>query len=328
MKRMSMFIWATAAIILSFAVSPTPSRSQPVGEPLLMENIPNAIYWDIYVAIDKGFFQAEGFAPQLVQSQSTAQAIQMLVSRGVHISTAQPEPMIAAIERGASDIGILCAPADFPDWVLMASSDINTIADLKGKTLGFSGLRVGEYWLTLQALAQNGLKSEDVSAIVVGPTPAKLAALEKKSISGAVLFQPGAAIAQRNGAKPLFRFASLPSFPALVYVASRTWAAENNHGKRFTAAITKAHSFLYDLKNRDEAVTILAKYTKRDAALLGGVYDLYFVTDKLYSRDAAVSVAGLERVTALMAANGEFQAKAPPPPSAYILPSSVGALSR
>ncbi len=53
-------------------------------DPLKISYVPgNAIYWDIDTAIDKGFFRDEGFAPEIVVFQSSAQSIQLLISNQV-----------------------------------------------------------------------------------------------------------------------------------------------------------------------------------------------------------------------------------------------------
>jgi hypothetical protein len=44
----------------------------PTPEKLVISYVPgNAIYWDIDVAIEKGFFKDEGFAPEVVIFQSS-----------------------------------------------------------------------------------------------------------------------------------------------------------------------------------------------------------------------------------------------------------------
>jgi ABC-type nitrate/sulfonate/bicarbonate transport system substrate-binding protein len=182
----------------------------------------NSIYWDLDVGVDKGFFKAEGFNAQILSNQSSPQSMQMLISGQVEIAISQPDPLIAAIEKGAKTIGVIAAPATEADWFLVGKKGVKNIEDLKGQTLGFSSLRVGEFYLTRNILKEHGIDAKDFSAIQIGPTPAKYAALQKGSIAAGVLFQPTATLAQQNGFPVLVRFAqAIKGFPAIVYLSNR-----------------------------------------------------------------------------------------------------------
>ena len=142
-----------------------------------------------------------------------------------------------------------------------------------------------------------------------------------------VLFQPTATLAQQNGFPVLVRFAEkIKGFPAIVYLANRKWAAEKNHGKRFTRALKKIHEWLYDPKNKDEAIAILQKYSKRSKEAISKVYDLYFVTDKLYSKDGALNVADMAKTVQLIAENTGLAKDRIPKPEQYLIPKSDGAM--
>jgi ABC-type nitrate/sulfonate/bicarbonate transport system substrate-binding protein len=287
----------------------------------------NSVYWDLDVGVEKGFFKEEGFDAHILANQSSVQSMQMLISGQVEIAISQPDPLIAAIDKGATAVGIIAAPATEADWFLIGKKGIKSVADLKGQTLGFSGLRVGEFYLTRDILKANGIGPNDSTAVQIGPTPAKYAALQKGSIAAGVLFQPTATLAQQNGFPVLLRFAQkIKGFPSIVYLANRKWAATNNHGKRFTQALERVHEWLYDPKNKDEAIAILEKYTKRSKEVITKVYDLYFVTDKLYSKTGALNVADMEKTVQLIAENTNLPKDRIPKPAQYLIPASDGGL--
>jgi len=287
----------------------------------------NSIYWDLDVGVDKGFFKDEGFNAQILSNQSSPQSMQMLISGQVEVAISQPDPLIAAIEKGAKNIGVIAAPATEADWFLVGKKGIKSIADLKGQTVGFSSLRVGEFYLTRNMLKAHGIEEKDFSAIQIGPTPAKYAALQKGSIAAGVLFQPTATLAQENGFPMLANFAKQEKgFPSIVYLVNRNWAATNDNGKRFTRALKRVHTWLYDPKNKDEAIAILEKYSKRSKETIAKVYDLYFVTDRLYSKDGALNVADMEKTVRLVAENTGLAKNLIPKPEQYLIPASDGAL--
>lgn len=329
MRALSNFVRASLLAALVTALTPPFAAAQRgTLEPLRLSYVPaNSIYWDIDVAIEKGYFREAGFAPETLAGQGALQMMQMLIAGSVHLASSQPEPIITAVERGAKELGIIAAPADRPDWFLVARPEIKAWKDIKGKTLGFGGIRTGEYWLTRDILAQHGVKPADYDSIVVGLSTARYAALEKGSIAAAILFQPTAELAARKGYTVLAHMASIKSHPAIVLVVSRNWAGTQDHGKRLAEAIKQAHAWLYDPKNRDEAITILAKYTKRDRDILEEIYKLYFVTDKLYSKNGSVDAEGLARLVSLMTKNGETGTKTALPAESYLLPASLGGMA-
>lgn len=329
MKMSAKFALAVAAIAwVAMLDSHSASAQQNKPEPFRLSYIPsNSIYWDLDAAIDKGFFRDEGFAPEIITGQSSPQMIQMLIAGSVEMAIGQPESIIAAIGHGGKELGVIAAPADRPDWFFMTRPDIKGWKDLKGQTVGFSSLRVGEYWLARNMLAEHGLGPNDYKAIVVGVTPLKMAAFQKGSIAAAIMFQPTGEFAARKGYKVLVRLSTLKSYPGIVYAVNRKWAATKEHGKRLAKVLNKSHAWLYDPKNHDEAISILAKYTKRDRDILEDIYKLYFVTDKLYSKTASVDAKGLARLVSLMVKNGEVGVKEAPPPKSYLLPASLGGMA-
>jgi sulfonate transport system substrate-binding protein len=281
--------------------------------------LPNAIWWSIDVGIDKGFFKAEGFAPAAIPFQNSPQAVQLLISGSVQAAVVQPEAVMDANIHGAKLVAVAQTESR-PDWSFVVAKSINSWADLKGKILGFSSLKVNEVWLTERLLAAHGLKRGDWTGIQVGITPLKVAALNKGSIAGAALFQPGAERAMGAGLKELARYAQLGDFPPSLVVTTRAWAIENHNGTRLSKAFALAHRWLYDPANRSEAEQILSKYTKVDSAIAKKVYEQLFIVDKSYSRDGVVDPNGLKRALQLVADAGEVPAAKLPAPQSMMLP--------
>jgi ABC-type nitrate/sulfonate/bicarbonate transport system substrate-binding protein len=312
--------WLALGVLGLGLVASGASRAQDKAPVPLAINyaLPNAIWWSIDVGIDKGFFKEEGFAPAAIPFQNSPQAVQLLISGSVQAAVVQPEAVMDANLHGAKLVAVAQTESR-PDWSFVVSKSINSWADLKGKILGFSSLKVNEVWLTEKLLAAHGLKRGDWTGIQVGITPLKVAALNKGSIAGAALFQPGAERAMSVGLKELARYAQLGDFPPSLVVATRAWAMENRNGARLSKAFALAHHWLYDPANRSEAEKILAKYTKVPVAMASKVYEQLFVVDKSYSRDGAVDPNGLKRAFQLVADAGEVPAAKLPEPQSMML---------
>ena len=287
----------------------------------------NSVYWDLDVAIEKEFFLDAGFEAEANRMQSSPFSIQQAITGAYHIAASQPEPFVAAVERGASNLGAIAAPMNRADWYLNAQGDVKSLADLKGKLIGVSALRNSEVWLTVQLLEKAGLKKGDYDFLVVGVTPQKMAALKKGSIAATILFQPTAELAVREGFPALASYASLRAYPQLVYVVNKQWAATDRAGERAAAVIRRAHDWLWDPGNKSEALDILNKYVKQPKPVLEKVYDDYFVTQKSYSRTAEIEISGLNNALADMAEDGEIVKKPAPPASKFLLDKALGGMS-
>jgi ABC-type nitrate/sulfonate/bicarbonate transport system substrate-binding protein len=318
------------AIMLAAVFGVEALRAQGAApDKLVISYVPgNAIYWDIDVAIEKGFFKDEGFAPQVVIFQSSPQSIQLLVAGEVQLAGAQPEALLAAVVHGAKGFAVISSPAERPDWFLVGRPEIKTLAELKGKFFGTGGLQLGENWWTFKALAKAGVAPADVSLLVVGTSAQKFAALERGSIAFTVLFQPTAEAAVAEGMNALYRFSDGEAFPSIFYSVAAGWAQQGGHGVRLQRALRRAHDWLYDPANRDPAIAVLQQYTKRTPDLLAPIYDLYVGKDAILSRDGAVVVSDVDRVIAQMAENGAIPKGTLVPPDLYLLPKELGGLAR
>jgi NitT/TauT family transport system substrate-binding protein len=315
-----------AVFAVSVALSAAANAQDKTLEPLLINyTIPNALWWDIDVAFDQGFLKDEGFAAEGTPFQNSPQAVQLLVSKSVQAAVIQPEAIMAANLKGAGLAAIIQTETR-PDWYLVAPSDSAGWSDIKGKNIGFSSLKVNEVWLTEKLLAAHGLGKDDWTALQVGVTPLKIAALTRGSIAAAPLFQPGAQLAIKQGLKPLARYDELGDCPPSLIVVDKNWAADNKHGARLVRAFTRAHAWLYDAANRTEAERILAKYTKVDTEIAHQVYEILFITDKIYTRDGAIDMKGLKAALQLVADAGEIAADKLPTPDSLVLPVELGGL--
>ncbi|MBN8936109.1 MAG: ABC transporter substrate-binding protein [Rhizobiales bacterium] len=296
------------------------------AEPLTIAYVPaNAIHWLCDVLIEKPFLKEAGFVPQRGTMRSSTESIQQIVTGDVQFGSTQPEPLISAVQHGAKDVAAMTAPMNRPAWALNVTGDIKSPKDLKGKVIGVSALKNSEVWLTTRFLEQHGLKASDVDFIVVGTSPAKFSALTKGSIAGAVLFQPLATVAARQGLPVLANLGAIQEYSPTVYAVSKKWAAKNDSGKRLSGALRRAYTWMWDPKNRDESIAILEKYTKKEKSILVPIYEEYFVTDKIYSH-GEISLAGFDEVLSAMAKEGDI--KSPPPPaSTFMLDPSLGGLA-
>src|ERR1700730_6877254 len=173
-NRLAGAILLATLLLATLLGTGAPRAQETPHDKLVISYVPgNAIYWDIDVAIEKGFFKDAGFAPEVVIFQSSPQSIQLLVAGEVQLAGAQPEALLAAVVHGSKGFAVISSPAERPDWFLVGRPEIKALADLKGKYFGTGGLQLGENWWTWKALAKAGVAPADINMLVVGTSAQK-----------------------------------------------------------------------------------------------------------------------------------------------------------
>src|SRR3954462_10201584 len=112
------------AFLVSTAAAATVARPSILraAEPLNISTVlGNSIHWVQFAAVEKGFYKEAGFDANLLALQSSPQSIQLLLNGEYHLATSQPEPFVAAVEKGATEIAAISAPTNYCDWVLVGN---------------------------------------------------------------------------------------------------------------------------------------------------------------------------------------------------------------
>jgi NitT/TauT family transport system substrate-binding protein len=91
--------------------------------------------WPVHIGIDKSFVAAEGLAIDLVYAQSNMAVVRAAGSVNVSVATRLVDP-IRASDKGAP-VAIAHIEVRAPPYALLARPAIKSIADLKGKTIGW-----------------------------------------------------------------------------------------------------------------------------------------------------------------------------------------------
>ena len=154
-----------------------------------------------------------------------------------------------------------------------------------------------------------------------------MTALQKGSIAAAILFRPSADLAISQGMTDLARYDGLRAYPTVLYAVNKEWAAKGDAGKRVAQAIQHGHAWMWEPKNRAESIAVLAKYTKRDTAMLERLYGDYFGKGPLYSKTGEIDVEGLKNVLADIAEDGLILKAPAPAPAKFLLDKNLGGLT-
>ncbi|MGA8001461.1 MAG: ABC transporter substrate-binding protein, partial [Pseudolabrys sp.] len=144
------------------------------------------------VALAKGYFQEEGAnVTGIIASEGGGTSVRNAMA-GVAYGEANPGAIAVAIQQGA-DLRIVSdnvlTIAEFA-WLVKKDSPIKTIADLKGKKIGYTNPRSTSQALDILMLKKAGLKPEDAELVKTGGFGPMVAALDLGQIDVAPVTEP------------------------------------------------------------------------------------------------------------------------------------------
>jgi len=252
--------------------------------------------WAIYVAVHKGFFAAEGLDLELNFAQSGAAVTQQLTggSLDVALSVGITDP-IRAIEKGAP-LAIVRLEVQAPPYSLLAKPTIKSIAELKGKLISVGGAKDITRIFVEQMLAPNGVKPGEFDMTFAGATSARFSALQAGAVDAAILTPPFNFHARSAGFTLLAHATQYVDMPFAGISVNANWAKANPATVRKVIEVyNKSFAWLYDPKNRDEAVQILIKVSKIKQAEVELAYD-FLIKGNYFETTGKVSRSKLTRL--------------------------------
>jgi NitT/TauT family transport system substrate-binding protein len=241
----------------------------------------------IAVAKAQGFFQKEGLNVDTVLMPA-ALNIKVLLAGDIQYATTITAGVVANI-RGVNTRVVMC----FVDRVLLdlvATPEIGSIPDLKGKLIGISS-RGGLHDVTIRRIfAQSGMDPSQATLITVGGQGAMLASLQAKRIAAGLLNPPHNFLAYRDGLKNLGFAGNFVRLPSTGIVTMRdTLERSPDQVRRLLRALARARAFARD--NKPATVAILKRFVQmNDEELVGKIYDYHKRAETPDGRvDAALS---------------------------------------
>lgn len=271
---------------------------------LSLNNLP------IYVAQERGFFTKENLFVEVVVLNASTRAIPALIGGSTHLSASSAMTTIRAIEKGAA-LKIVGGLINAPVYDLYATAKYKSIKDLKGTTIGVTGLITSDTILLKEMLKAHGLEyPRDYAMLAIGGTPDRYLALQTGNIAAGILSPPYSFSADEIGLVNLGSTAKqTPYFTQTVFNVRTEWAQQNKPLLvRFLRAIVRGSQFVHTQK--EETVRIIAKRFKFNDKFSEGSWR-YFVPTNAIPRDGEVNAKGVDKVLQLLVEDGTL--KAPPP---------------
>jgi NitT/TauT family transport system substrate-binding protein len=271
--------------------------SSPTGEltKIKVGFVPVTVFAPIFVAKDLGFYAEEGLDVDLEPFPGGADPVVLTASGELDAAFVGVGP---AFWNGASQglpMKIIApghAEGDPVATPLMISrknceeGKITSVADLKGKKVSVNARGATEYWLNA-ALETGGLTIDDVDLQVL-PFPDAVAALQSGAVDAAMVGEPLATQAERDGiAIRLASSFAVQDIQPTTIIGNEKWLAEHpDQAEGFVTGYMRASKLLAEGGLNDPAVqAIIEKYTGVPAELVAASVPPVFSADGFIAFD-------------------------------------------
>lgn len=274
LKRRTLMAHAAAAAA-TLAV-PLAARAQAAGR-ILLGYTAVSDFTAAFCAKEEGFFSRRGLDVELQLIQLNPMIPAAMQSNSIQIGGPTPPVMIQAVDGGLDLVAIAggsVTSRTATNYGLVARTGvtIRTAQDCVGKKIGVPGLGAFLHVLFRKWLAEKGVNFRQVQFVETA-FPQHNDVLRGGSVDAVVTADPFMARIVAGGAgRPPIHFASdLPDDqPAILYSATRSWAAANaNQVRAFREAIAEGVTFVAG--NLPRAREHLGKYTRLPPEILATV---------------------------------------------------------
>ena len=232
----------------------------------------NVQFLPAFVAMEKGFYKREGLDAELISVRSAVTAVQALLGNQIHFIFSVG-PQMPSIWEG-SDIVLLAQQIGRPTVSMMATQDIKTVADLKGKKIGvsFGGSTFSGTKALLELYKMN--PDKDVQYISIPGSQPKIAAMQQGIIQAALLAPPSDYVALKAGFKRLANLADLFKDTAFTGLAATGKTIKENPQfvKRMVRAIVRGVIHTRDYP--EDAIHTMMKHWRMERDVSVDAYNL------------------------------------------------------
>ena len=246
-----------------------------------------------WLAQEDGYFAQNGLNASLVSIAAGAPILAALESGDVPISNAGGQEVVNA-EVNGSNVVMVGGFGHKPTNSIICSPSIVKPEDLKGKTVGVSGIGAVSHVAGQLAVQKLGMKDQ-VKFLATGGLPETLAAIQGGKVDCGMLSPPQTFQAvQQQGLREVVDVAKLDvSTQNAVVVTTHKYASEHPDvvDEYLRAMLAGTHRAYTD---KAAAIASITKYAKiSDAGLASQTYD-YFHDGQIWDKDGVLIPAAIQ----------------------------------
>ena len=222
----------------------------------------------LIVARAKGIFAAAGLEVDVMVTPNSTDQMRGLSLGSWQIVSTAFDNVLGWSGREGAEIVAIAQVAQGITLPVYVRPEIKSWEDLRGKPLAVDAVDTSYALVLRRILLAHGLEIErgDYTLLPKGATGHRLESMNQGESFAGVLNPPWDAKADAAGMK---RFADqreiLPNYPGGVFAVNRKWANDNRAIlTKYLAAWDQGLRWAQDVKNRDEAIKLIAEAEKID----------------------------------------------------------------
>lgn len=285
-------------------------------EPIRVIAFPGAPNLPVFAAQTLGFFAAEEIELQLELTPSSVyQAQQAAAGKADMVFTAFDNVVAYSEGQGAAGPGVdpgyvAVMGATQLDLGLIVAPEVETHADLRGRSVALDALTTGFAFVLYEMLARAGIPREAVTFAAVGATPQRWQSVKDGEHVGTLMIEPFTSLARAAGFRLLDSSSRLfESYQGGVIAATRGFAAAHpDRVRAFLRAYLRGLGWTLDPANRAEAeALLLARMPEIRPQALAAVMDSLLSPRSGLTPGGAILPDGMRTVLALRERHGPIR---------------------
>ena len=261
-----------------------------------------------WVAQEQGFFAKHGIEVNITHTPNSVFLMKNLIEGKFDLTVTAMDNLVAYQEgqgeaeyEGQCDL-VAFMGVDDSFQSLMASPDIQSVADLRGKKIAVDALTTGYAFILREMIARAGMTDADVTYERTGGGPMRLQAMLDGNYAAGLLATPLDRIAADKGFTKLGTARDLLGrYQGRTGFAQRSWIKNNEAAViGFMRGYRDAMNWLYDRNNRSAAAEMLISHDASVTPELARLsLDILLDEKGGFWRDLALDLEGIRTVLAL-----------------------------
>ena len=304
----------TAAIVATFVVAISSHDVRAEDTKLTVIVFPGVQNLPMFAAQAKGLYAKRGLAVDLKFTPNSDELRNGLAEGRYQIAHSAIDNAFALKDKANVDIAVVLG-GDNSFNHLMVQSDINSLADIKGKTVAVDALNTAYAFQLYEMLRQKGLNKGDYEVKSVGATGLRLDAMIKdKTMVAAIMNPPFSTRGQKAGLKDMgTAAAALGAYQGSSAFVLREWGKANaDTVVKYIQAYIEGWRWSFDPKNKAEVIALLVERLKLPEDIATSAFDS---TKNDFHRDGAIEMEGVKNVLKLRA---QYEGGTPASPDKYL----------
>ena len=274
----------------------------------------------LFAALENGYFARRDLSIEVQSTPNSDEQRAGLAEAKFEIAHAAVDNAVAMIESSIDAVIVSGGDAGMNDF--MVRSEINSMADLRGKYLAVDAPNTAYALAAKKILKLNGLlEGRDYKVKLAGGTGPRSAAMVLDAELAAGMINPPFSFSVREkGLKSLgTQFDLLGPYQATGAFVMRQWAAGQGDAlARYLAAYIEGQRYVLNPANRGEMIELLTSRFKLTPGVAQGTYDAVVKPGSGLAPDASFNDAGFASVLAIRAEMEGMWSGVPPAMEKYV----------